>query len=93
MKTLTLVVCMLFCGSVYGSETPQYLTPPTQSEHVVAKVMYLGFVASSVAALTLGLVAVSKSKSQSTAANRLLAASFVCDGAAGAFLVGTAITF
>ena len=91
MKALTLLVCMLFCGSVYGSERPQFLTPPTQSEHVVAKVMFVGFVASGVAALALGLAGVSKRKESGGIG--LLTAAMVCDGAAAGFLVGSVFTF
>ena len=96
MKALVLVVGLLFAGNVVAGEG--YLTPPKQSENVVGKVLFTGFLATVTAAVVLGIVAGVKNKpgistATSNTVVNLYRASMVCDGLAAGLLIGTAFSF
>ena len=93
MKALTLMVCMLFCGSLYASETPAFLTPPQKDEHVIRKVAFVGFIATAAASVVVGLMAGSKVTSAPNTANHMYVASGICDGAAAVLLATSVLTF
>src|SRR5271157_902642 len=90
MRALVLIVSLIFSGTAYGSEP--FLSPPTKNEQAVSNVVFTGFVAAAAATIMVGLMTISKARSEPNAQPHFLATSIMCDGAYAAILAASLLT-